>query len=181
MNDLVKKIIMASAIGLLFSAHTYASSVSGNLNVTMSIGSGCEINNATTFSGTNTFGSIDFGAHPDLNQVIDANSSSTTASTLNMTCSVGTSYSVTLDNGLNASGSQRRMKHVSAADTIDYMLYHDAARTSLWTSGGGSARTGTAATGSNTSIDVTVYGRVPAATTPQTGIYSDTVQMTIQW
>ncbi len=51
----------------------------------MSIGSGCEVNNATTFSGSNIFGSIDFGAHPDLNEIIDANSGDTTAAALSMT------------------------------------------------------------------------------------------------
>ncbi len=181
MNSLLKRLVMASTIGLLFSIHAYASTVTGNLNITMSIGSGCQVNNATTLGGTNTFGTIDFGSHPNLNAVVDANTADTTATTLSMTCSVGTSYNVTLDNGLYAAGSQRKMKHSSAADTIDYTLYHDAARSSLWNSGGGSARSGTAAVGSNTAIDLTVYGRVPPAAAPTTGTYSDTVQMTVQW
>jgi spore coat protein U-like protein len=66
-----------------------------------------------------------------------------------------------------------------ASQNITYGLYRDSARAQPW---GDSAGTNTAAgTGSGLAQTVTVYGRVPAQTTPSPGTYSDTVVVTISY
>jgi spore coat protein U-like protein len=93
------------------------------------------------------------------------------SSTIGVTCVNGTSYSIGLDNGLNYSGSQRRMS--GPGGYIGYELYRDSGRSQAWGSTPGpDARTGT---GNGSTQNLTVYGRVPPQTTPSAGDYQDTV------
>ncbi|HHK8213172.1 TPA: spore coat protein U domain-containing protein, partial [Serratia marcescens] len=97
--------------------------------------------------------------------------------TLGLNCTTGTNYTVALDNGLNASGSQRRMAS-SVPAYISYNLYQDSAHAVPWNSTTG-VLTGT---GTGSAVPLIVYGLVPAAgTTPAAGAYSDTVTMTVTW
>lgn len=62
--------------------------------------------------------------------------------------------------------------------SITYGLYTDAARTIPWGSAAGQTISGT---GNGSARSLTVYGRVPAQTTPMTGLYSDTVVVTVNY
>lgn len=121
---------------------------------------------------------LSFGNASLLTSNVDA------AATLTVQCTNTTPYSIGLDSGANASGSQRRMLN-GASNYISYNLYTDAARSASWTtttsassctSGSGTCILGTG-TGSNQSV--TVYGRVPPQVSPAVGTYSDTVIATI--
>ena len=100
-----------------------------------------------------------------------------------MKCTNTTPYSIGLDNGVNASGSQRRMQ--AGSSFITYNLYTDAARTIAWasttsattcTSG---ASTCVLGTGTASNQNVSVYGRVPPQTSPPAGSYADTIVVTV--
>lgn len=164
----------------LFSAHALAAGeLQGQLNVQLIVGTGCTITNGSESGGVNTFGSLTFGDYTSLDNVIDGRSlGNAGGNSFGVQCSLGTSYSIALDGGANASGSQRRMQ--SAGEFIDYNLYQDSARALPWGDGGG---TGTvrAGTGTGSNEEVIVYGRVPAQTTPSPGTYLDTVQVTVSW
>ena len=113
---------------------------------------------------------------PSLANVITASATGSGGTgTLGLNCTTGTNYTVALDNGLNASGSQRRMAS-SVPAYISYNLYQDSAHALPWNS-----TTGTlTGTGTGSAIPLIVYGPVPAAgTTPAAGVYSDTVTMTV--
>ena len=121
---------------------------------------------------------LNFGSASLLTSNVDA------TATLTVQCTNSTPYSIGLDGGANASGSQRRMLN-GASNYISYNLYTDAARSAAWstttsasscTNGGGTCVLGTG-TGSNQSV--TVYGRVPPQTSPAVGTYTDTVIATI--
>jgi spore coat protein U-like protein len=121
---------------------------------------------------------LNFGNASLLTSNVDA------AATLIVQCTNTTPYSIGLNSGTNASGSQRRMLN-GASNYISYNLYTDAARSASWnttisasncTNGGGTCVLGTG-TGSNQSV--TVYGRVPPQVAPRVGTYSDTVIVTI--
>lgn len=103
--------------------------------------------------------------------------------TISVKCTNTTPYSIGLDNGLNASGSQRRM-HANSS-FINYNLYTDAARTSAWTS---TTSATTCTSGANSCVlgtgtalnqNVSVYGRVPPQTSPPAGTYADTIVVTV--
>jgi spore coat protein U-like protein len=80
---------------------------------------------------------------------------------------------VFLSSGASGNASQRTL--ISGANTLDYNLYADAARTQIW----GDVLTGgaiqVAQSGKNT---LSVYGRIPQAQNVAVGTYTDTVTVT---
>jgi spore coat protein U-like protein len=113
-------------------------------------------------------------------------------STLTVTCtpdkillSCSTSYSIALSAGTSASYGPRQL--ASGAARLNYNLYTSAARSTVWGDGSGGSNTvsGTINTsllgllclaGSN---NHTVYGRIPAAQNVSSGIYADTITVTV--
>jgi spore coat protein U-like protein len=98
-------------------------------------------------------------------------------------CTKGASgITVGLGNGANNTGAQRRM--VNSGDrtaTIDYEVYKETGRTTVWGPGdGGSVRSGSDLNGTGTSVTVTMYGRIPPHQLQATaGTYNDTLVSTI--
>ncbi|WP_366519499.1 Csu type fimbrial protein [Serratia nevei] len=152
--------------------------IQGTVGVTITIGAGCVVTGGNSSGITNNFGSISFGTYSSLANVITASATGSGGTgTLGLNCTTGTNYTVALDNGLNASGSQRRMAS-SVPAYISYNLYQDSANSIPWNNTTG-VLTGT---GTGSAVPLVVYGLVPAAgTTPAAGVYSDTVTMTVTW
>lgn len=101
-----------------------------------------------------------------------------TSATVSLACTPDAAYDVSMDLGLNASGSQRRLVNgADAAQLIPYGLYTDANRTNAWGNAVGSTVAGTAVNGTAT---LTAYGRIPSTAAAVTaGSYSDTVTVTV--
>ncbi|PKM32336.1 MAG: spore coat protein [Gammaproteobacteria bacterium HGW-Gammaproteobacteria-12] len=177
----MKPVTRTAALALsLFAAPAFsAGELQGQLNVQITIGTGCTVTNGTAGGSSNTFGSLSFGDYNDLANLIDGRSfGSAGGSSFGLQCSLGTDYSVALSAGQNASGSQRRM--INAGEFVAYNLYQDSSRTEPWGDGGA---TGTVLSGTGTGAneEMIVYGRVPSQDTPSPGTYTDTVQVTIAW
>ncbi|RZT06145.1 Spore coat protein U (SCPU) domain-containing protein [Duganella sp. CF402] len=107
--------------------------------------------------------------------------SSTVRSTSNMSikCSVNTAYRILLSYGGNASGTTRKMKKLSGTELVSYQL-SNTLDGSTW----GDGTSGTVVvtgTGDGNSASLTVFGRVPAQTTPSPGDYKDTITATVQF
>ena len=67
----------------------------------------------------------------------------------------------------------------SGANTVNYTLYSNSGRTTLW---GNTVGTDTvAATGNGASQSYTVYGRVPTQAAPAPGTYTDTITVTVTY
>lgn len=119
-----------------------------------------------------TVNDVDFGSHGSLVASID------TSATMAPQCTNTTPYQIGLDNGINASGSSRRMKSGSGA-YVGYELYRDNGRTQRW---GSTLNVDTlSAAGNGSPQTVTIYGRVAPQTTPAAGGYSDTVTVTVTY
>ncbi len=91
-------------------------------------------------------------------------------------------YDVHLDSGQSSSYAPRRMSNGSS--NLNYNLYTDIGRTTVW--GDGTGGTGTVGIsfnvtrpGSSQTTDHTVYGRIFAGQTVSTGSYSDSLVITI--
>lgn len=104
---------------------------------------------------------------------------STGSVTYSCTGIVGASrINITLSRGGAATFNPRQMKKV--AETLNYNLYLDAARTTIW----GDTTSGTSRYGpikpiaSNT---ITIYGRIPISQDHTAGSYTDTVVATINF
>jgi len=136
---------------------------SAPFTVTATDASNCSVNAAT----------LNFGAVGVLGSAVNA------ASSLTVTCTNALPYTIALDGGLSGATNPTQRVMSQAAQQITYGLYRDSARAQPW---GDSVGTNTAAgTGSGLAQTLTVYGRVPAQTTPAPGTYSDTVVVTISY
>lgn len=126
--------------------------------------------NACTALSANT---LDFGSQGVLSADVDQ------TSTMSVTCTSGAPYSVKLNAGANPSSAgdvdTRRMKS-SGTDYVSYNLYSDSAGGTTWENTTGVARTGT-----GSAETITVYGRIPAQTTPAADTYTDTVTVTLTY
>ncbi len=167
---------------------SYSSTFSGAPNASLSwavdVGQTCTTvgaANATPFSFTASANyvaactlavtSMNFGTMLTLASPVDA------TSTVTATCSASSPYSIKLNDGMNSVGPQLRQLGLAGIN-VPYALYKDAARTLIW---GNTPATQRDATGAGTSQAYTVYGRIPAQSTPPAGTYTDTVIVTVSF
>lgn len=100
-------------------------------------------------------------------------------STINVTCPSTLPYRIALDGGLSGASDPTQRKLTLGAEEITYGLYRDNAYALPW---GSTAGVNTAAgTGTGVAQGFTVYGRIPAQTTPTPGIYDDTIVVTVTY
>jgi len=142
-----------------------AQTATTNFTVQIEITAECLINSATA---------LDFGASGVLS------SATTGTSIITVQCTSGTSYDVGLNAGLGAGATVASRKMTGPASaTVTYSLYTDAAHTSVW---GETIGTDTvSSTGTGAAQAYTVYGQVPAQSTPAVGTYSDTITVTVTY
>ncbi len=100
-----------------------------------------------------------------------------TTGTITVTCSPAASYNIELSAGHAGTYSPRTMIGPGGR-TLDYNLFRDASRTTVWGDGiGGTSTVGGSDSGSGTSH--TLYGRIPAGQNPYVGTYSDSISVTV--
>ena len=132
--------------------------------VQMTITASCVINSAAA---------LNFGSAGVIAAAVDQ------TSTLQVQCTNATPYNIGLDVGLGAGATVASRKMTNGGSTINYTLYRDGARSLVW---GNTVGTDTVAgTGNGAGQTYTVYGRVPAQTTPAAALYSDTITVTVTY
>lgn len=136
----------------------------GSFDVRITISAECQITSTET---------LDFGMTGVLT------SATNTTGTLQVACTNTTPYSIGLGSGLGAGATTTVRKMTSGSDTIDYRLFRDSARTANWGNTIGVDTVAATATGAAQSF--TVYGQVPAQTTPRSATYTDTITVTITY
>lgn len=95
-------------------------------------------------------------------------------------CGGNASIIVTLSKGGAATYNPRRM--LKGGEVLNYNLYLDASRTTIWGDGtGGTQIYSNPSVPNNASITVTIYGRIPAGQDVSAGSYSDTITATINF
>ena len=156
-------VALAAAVCLFANGEAEAATATGSFNVQVAIAATCVVTSATT---------LDFGTQGVLAANVDQ------TSTINVTCTNTTPYNIGLDKGLNGSSeTTRQMKAGSAL--INYSLFSDSGRTTNWRNTVGTDTV--AATGNGSAQPFTVYGRIPAQTSPAAGSYSDTITVTVTY
>lgn len=102
------------------------------------------------------------------------------SSTLTVTCSAPSSYSIALSLGAGggASCAARKMLSAGGGDTLDYNLFIDPARTQVWGNGAAGCANLYIGTGTGAPQLLSVYGRIPPQT-PALGAFGDTVVATM--
>ena len=154
---------LVAGLAMLCSAANGAT-VTSNFQVRIVINASCTISTAPT---------LDFGTSGVISGNIDLNT------TFNVQCTNTTPYNVGLDAGTTGGGTIATRLMTSGSATVQYRLYTDNARTTVWGDViGTNTQTGT---GNGAPQLFTVYGRVPAQTTPAPGTYTDTVTATVTY
>ena len=127
---------------------------------------------ATVVSRCNVSASnINFGTLGSLISNTDA------AGTMAIQCNSTLPYTVSLDGGTSGAVNPTQRKMALGSNNVIYGLYRDSARTLPW---GAVVGTDTAAgTGNGLTQNPTVYGRIPPQSTPATGVYCDTIVVTV--
>jgi len=98
---------------------------------------------------------------------------------LRTTCTPETTFNIGLNEGTSAGASVNQRKMVSGAQALNYQLYSDSARSTIW---GNTTGTDTV-TGVGTGLtqDHTVFGSIPASQVIPAGDYSDTITVRIYY
>lgn len=154
--------------GLLMAAPlSIAAQVSAPFAVTATVVRGC------TIAATD----LAFGVYP----AIASPPTVLATSTIQVTCALGDTYTIGLNNGVNAGGgpfAQRRMARTTAPlDYLAYNLFKDAARTQNWGDTGPARVSGT---GTGSAQVHTVFGQLPGGQVVRVGPYVDTVTVTVR-
>ncbi|AXQ28432.1 spore coat U domain-containing protein [Solimonas sp. K1W22B-7] len=162
------QIAVTGIVAMASATPALAATVSGNFQAQITIQNTCALTTAPT--------NLSFGTQGVLIANVD------TTSTIKVTCTTGADYDIGLDAGANESSANdintRRMTDGSS-HYVGYNMYSNAGRTTVW---GETVDTNTlGSTGTGAEQSFTVYGRVPAQTTPQAGSYADTVTVTVTY
>jgi spore coat protein U-like protein len=143
-----------------------AADAAANLEVSATVTANCAVSTSPI-----AFGNIN----------VTSNSNVDAAGSLSVTCTNGTPWSAAADAGSGSGADLSLRKMTSGSNLLNYVLYTDSNRTSLW--GDGVEGTSTVdGTGSGIAQSRSIYGRVPAG---QTGVlagdYADTVTVTVTY
>src|ERR1051325_2529104 len=141
-----------------------AATTTSTFTVQMTITATCTVNSAST---------LNFGTQGVLATNVDQ------TSTIQVTWTHTTPYNAGLDAGTGTGATVATRKMTSGANTVNYTLYSNSGRTTVW---GNTVGTDTvAATGNGSAQSYTVYGRVPPQAAPAPGTYTDTITVTVTY
>ncbi|EPL3847863.1 Csu type fimbrial protein [Klebsiella aerogenes] len=155
--------------------------LTGQVGVQLTIGSGCTVTNGSSASGVNSWGTIDFGTYSDLVNAIDSNLiGSGGASAVSIICSNNLPVTLTLNDGQHVGTTGLRQMESADGDQIAYRLYSNSTRQAEFTSAG------IGITGTGSAQEIPIYARVLPAdqggvTAPAAGFYQDMVTATLTW
>jgi spore coat protein U-like protein len=152
------------AVGLFgFAAMASAQTSSTTMNVSSTLSASCSVA-ATAMS---------FGAEVPSPMVADVDATAT----ITATCSNGRTYTIGMNAGSNvADGATEAIRKLrGSSGTIDYAVYSNSGRTSVW----GTGSSAVSATGNGLAQPLTAYGRMPRQATAGPGTYVDSVTVTI--
>lgn len=104
------------------------------------------------------------------------------ASNITVQCSSAEPFRITMDSGINGDGSFvfRRMAGGTGSTNLIYNLYLDASRQQIWGDGSGGSLIYSGNT-SAASTQIPLYARIPPGQRVETGFYSDSVLVTVEW
>jgi spore coat protein U-like protein len=118
---------------------------------------------------------LDFG-----NYAPTSGADSSADTTIDVTCTNGTNYTVALDGGSVMHDVSARAMSDGGSHNLSYGLYTSASFTTAW--GDGTASTATVSgTGNGASQALTVYGRLPASQYVPAASYADQITVTVTY
>ena len=166
---MLKKLALAAAAVAMGAVAAHAATATGTFTVQATILPSCTIDTLPNYN----FGNI--GGTSSLIRNL-------TPTTVQITCSNGTGYGITLSSANAAGGGGTGFNMVNGADLLGYRLYANSFGNPQWDGTAGGTFSGSG-TGSATAISM--YGEIPIQTPPVGGwpnvTYTDVVTMTITY
>ncbi len=159
-----KSACLAGILGMALPVAAHAATATGTLNLSITITASCSVVSATA---------VNFGSVASIPGNIDQ------TSTLTVNCSSTTPYTVSLGVGGGSGATTAVRKMTNGANVVNYSLYQDVGRTTLWGSVIGTDTV--AGTGSGANQTLTIYARTPTQVVPPPGVYTDAVTVTITY
>ena len=142
----------------------FAATATTTFTVQLTITSSCTINSASI---------LNFGSQGVLTAPVNQ------TSTIQVQCTNTTPYNIGLNAGTATGATVTTRKMTNGGATVGYALYSNAGMTTNW---GNTVGTDTVSgTGNGASQPYTVYGQVPAQSTPAAGTYTDTITVTVTY
>ena len=140
-----------------------SASISTTFNVTATVQASCGV----------TAADLDFGAYMP-------GSDAANDTTIDVTCTNGTAYTIALDGGSVAHDVTARQMSDSGSNRLSYELYTDSSFATVW--GDGTLATATiSGTGNGAAQPATVYGRVPAGQYVPATNYADQITVKVTY
>ncbi|MBA3511577.1 spore coat U domain-containing protein [Sphingomonas sp.] len=159
--------LTGAAVAAIAAQPALAADATGSLSATATVTSNCAV----------TTTAVAFG---NVNVTLNANVDGTGG--ISVTCTNGTAWTAKANAGSGSLATISSRKMTSGLNLLDYTLYTDSGRLTIWgdgTTGNGSTITGT---GSGNAQATTIYGRIPSGqTTKPVGSYADTVTVTVSY
>lgn len=164
MNRFTKIAATAVLSFAVFSNAAHAATATTSFAVSAFVASGCAV----------TALPLAFGAYDAAGaSQVDA------STTVTVLCTLGTAYNVGLNQGTGSGATVTTRKLTSGSDTLNYTLYSDSNRSSLW---GNTVGTNTVSgTYALAQAPYTVYGRISSGQVVPAGTYTDTITVTITY
>ena len=121
-------------------------------------------------------GSVAFGNYDPLGA--NATSNLDVSGGITVACTKGApNVTISLDNGSHFAAPNRQMSRSGSSDLLQYQLYADSSRTTVWNTSNKVAYTSTSAAPQR----IPIYGRIFAGQDVSTGSYSDSVIATVNF
>jgi spore coat protein U-like protein len=169
----MKNIVRSAGTAFLVAAAAAAASpasaadTSSNLDVSATVTANCVVSTTAV-----AFGNVD---------VTSGNAVQATGG-LNVTCTSGTAWAAAADAGAGTGASLLTRKMADGANLLNYRLFTDAGRTTVWGDGVEGATADISGVGTGTQQNRTIYGEVEAGQNGlPAGVYGDTVQVTVTY
>lgn len=164
-------LMIARALPLLTGSVSAWGLPTSTFQVSASIVAGCVI------SGTNTgvFGTLNFGTQSGV-ATATVNASFLQSTTINLACTPGTTLSMSINQGNNYT-TTRNLKLPNFSNTVPYMLFSNASRTTVIP-----INQAVPLSYSNAgNITLPIYGQLQLPGTARAGVYTDTLTVTLSW
>ena len=163
MHNFLKKVLAVVAILVVSPGWVLAGVATQSLPVSATVPNDC------AFSGGAA--TLNFGSYSPIGANATSNLDAT--GSFNISCTAGTTGSIALDLGSNASGATRRMS--SGTNFLNYEIYTDSGHTTVWNNVNLVNYTAV----SSAPVTQTIYGSVPGGQNVGAGNYTDTVTITV--
>jgi spore coat protein U-like protein len=162
--------VLAGLAGVAGPAVATTTTVTSTFAVNLTIAATCVINSTTA---------LNFGSLGVLGGISGTDPNNGTA-TVAVQCTDTTPFNIGLDGGTGGGNTTtRKLLNTGSSATVNYKLYSDSGFSTNW---GNAVGTDTVShTGDGASHTYTVYGQIPAQTTPAPGTYADLVTVTVTY